>query len=109
MMHPVFGEDVVHSGAMRRDSDAEYKIMEKIIKGLVPGKNGTPGKVALYTEQIPCSPFCRDVIAAFRERYPRIEFEVSHSFTSRSERIARVYEELAKWLPIVPNSSLKSS
>jgi hypothetical protein len=62
------------SGAMRRDTDAEYKILEYLAKDLPPDAKGT---ISLYTEIAPCRS-CGPVIDEFKRKFPGINLIVTH-------------------------------
>jgi hypothetical protein len=59
------------------DTDAEYKALSELASKLEKdGLQDAKGKVFLHTELYPCES-CLDVIKQFREKFPRMEVEVT--------------------------------
>ena len=79
---PTF-KNIVRAGNIDVRLHSEYKILEELSKLLKPGADG---KLALYSEQIPCRS-CEPVIREFLEKFKSINFRgASYSFTKPWQR-----------------------
>lgn len=86
--------ETISDGAMPRDRDSEYKILERVAEKLKPD---AVGEIRLFSEQKPCDPSCQYVIKKFQEKFPGIKIKTTWAFETKDEREWAVFEEIEKY------------
>lgn len=86
--------ETISDGAMPRDRDSEYKILEHIAEKLQPD---AAGEIRLFSEQKPCDPSCQYVIKKFQEKFPGIKIKTTWAFETKDEREWAVFEEIERY------------
>ncbi len=90
--HPKF--ETISDGAMPRDRDSEYKILERVAEKLKPD---AVGEIRLFSEQKPCDPSCQYVIKKFQEKFLGIKIKTTWAFETKDEREWAVFEEIERY------------
>ncbi|MGF6884851.1 hypothetical protein ABIA39_008657 [Nocardia sp. GAS34] len=72
---PQFKPTQPEPGSIARDTDAEYKILEKVASRLKPDSTGV---IELYTENEPCDS-CTSIIDQFETKYPGVRVNVTYT------------------------------
>jgi hypothetical protein len=85
--------ETIPDGAMPRDRDSEYKILESIAEHLSPD---AVGEIRLFSEQKPCDPSCQYVISKFQKEFPGIKLKTTWAFETKNEREWAVFEEIER-------------